>query len=140
MQILKLLCAGREEKSKGAFVRKESQHRNWIKADGSTHFTPEAGRYHLYIANGCPWCHRSVHFSTDVVIIGLLYMAYPNDCRHILKVCPCACACLQVPRISLLLSPLARCNMADRLFFVTSHGSVSSCKPEYVSRGATVGG
>ncbi|DBA85260.1 TPA: hypothetical protein ACH3X2_005959 [Trebouxia sp. C0005] len=52
-------AAGRDEKSKGAFVRKESQHRNWIKADGSTSFTPEAGRYHLYVANGCPWCHRT---------------------------------------------------------------------------------
>ena len=65
VQSLEGSCAGAEEKSKGAFVRKESQHRNWIKADGSTTFTPEAGRYHLYIANGCPWCHRSVQFLTN---------------------------------------------------------------------------
>ena len=23
-------------------------------------FPVEAGRYHLYIANNCPWCHRAV--------------------------------------------------------------------------------
>ncbi len=100
MQLLKVLCAGKEEKSKGAFVRKESQHRNWIKADGSPSFTPEAGRYHLYVANGCPWCHRSVHFLISLVMIGLLYMAYRNGCWDISKVCLCACACLQVPRAS----------------------------------------
>jgi len=54
------LDAGKGKESKGAFVRGESQHRNWIKADGSTDFKPEAGRYHLYVANNCPWCHRYV--------------------------------------------------------------------------------
>jgi len=70
MQSLEDPCAGTEEKSKGAFVRKESQHRNWIKADGSTDFRPEAGRYHLYVANGCPWCHRSVHAHVHVCFQG----------------------------------------------------------------------
>ena len=47
-----------QKESKGAFVRRESQHRNWIRADGSSQYKPEKGRYHLYVANNCPWCHR----------------------------------------------------------------------------------
>lgn len=31
----------------GAFVRQTSAFRNWVRRDGSTPFTPEAGRYHL---------------------------------------------------------------------------------------------
>lgn len=38
------------------WVRGVSAHRNWIAAGGA--FAPEPGRYHLYIANNCPWCHR----------------------------------------------------------------------------------
>eukprot|EP00127_Corallochytrium_limacisporum_P000905 Clim_evm1s32 gene=Clim_evmTU1s32 len=38
------------------FTRKDSAHRNWI---GSEEFPPESGRYHLYIAYNCPWCHRA---------------------------------------------------------------------------------
>ncbi|KAL3163163.1 hypothetical protein ABBQ32_009571 [Trebouxia sp. C0010 RCD-2024] len=48
-----------QKEGKGAFVRGESQHRNWIRADGSSPYQPEKGRYHLYIANNCPWCHRT---------------------------------------------------------------------------------
>jgi glutathionyl-hydroquinone reductase len=40
---------------KGAFVRPVSAHRNWITADGSSGLRAESGRYHLYIANNCPW-------------------------------------------------------------------------------------
>lgn len=46
--------------SQGRFKRKPSQFRNWITADGR--FQPEAGRYHLYISNACPWAHRTVIF------------------------------------------------------------------------------
>ncbi len=54
--------------SKGHFKRKPSQFRNWITADGSaglsgkTGFKAEAGRYHLYISNACPWAHRTMIF------------------------------------------------------------------------------
>jgi putative glutathione S-transferase len=44
----------------GAFVRPETQFRGWVKADGSTPFGPEAGRYHLYVALACPWAHRTL--------------------------------------------------------------------------------
>lgn len=48
---------------KGEFVRPASAHRSWITADGSSSdgaqgYTAEAGRYHIYVANNCPWCHR----------------------------------------------------------------------------------
>ena len=44
----------------GRFVRQDSIFRNWIRADGSTRFQPEAGRYHLYVAHACPWAHRTL--------------------------------------------------------------------------------
>ena len=44
----------------GRFERKESTFRNWIRADGSTDFEPESGRYHLYVSLACPWAHRTL--------------------------------------------------------------------------------
>ncbi|MCW2243418.1 glutathione S-transferase family protein [Azospirillum canadense] len=44
----------------GAFVRPETQFRNWVKADGSTPYQPEAGRYHLFVSLACPWAHRTL--------------------------------------------------------------------------------
>lgn len=41
----------------GAWVRGTSAHRGWV---GGEHHPLEAGRYHLYVANNCPWCHRVV--------------------------------------------------------------------------------
>lgn len=48
--------------SDGRFRRKPSSFRLWIKSDGSTPFRPEAGRYHLYVAQACPWAHRTMIF------------------------------------------------------------------------------
>src|SRR6202161_2495085 len=48
------------EQSDGAFVRQQSRFRNWVTADGSSGFAPEAGRYHLYVARACPWAHRTI--------------------------------------------------------------------------------
>src|SRR5690606_3815250 len=44
----------------GRFVRQESAFRNWVRADGSTAFAPEPGRYHLYVSLACPWAHRTL--------------------------------------------------------------------------------
>jgi len=44
----------------GEFIRPPVTFRNWIKADGTSSFTPEAGRYHLYVSLACPWSHRTV--------------------------------------------------------------------------------
>src|SRR4051794_9420061 len=52
----------------GRFVRKDSQFRNWVTADGSPGpsgeggFAAEPGRYHLYVSLACPWAHRTVIF------------------------------------------------------------------------------
>ena len=46
----------------GAFQRTDSIFRNLITADGSSGFKAEAGRYHLYVAHGCPWAHRTLIF------------------------------------------------------------------------------
>jgi putative glutathione S-transferase len=52
----------------GRFVRRESQFRHWITADGSdgpsgeAGYRAEAGRYHLYVSLACPWAHRALIF------------------------------------------------------------------------------
>lgn len=48
----------------GEFLRKDSQLRSWISADGSTAFPAEAGRYHLYVSYACPWAHRTIIMRT----------------------------------------------------------------------------
>ncbi len=42
----------------GSFERAESTFREWVKDESGARFPPESGRYHLYIAHACPWCHR----------------------------------------------------------------------------------
>ena len=55
-------------KSGGAFVRSESQFRNWVTPDGTAGpsgiggFKAESGRYHLYVSLACPWAHRTLIF------------------------------------------------------------------------------
>lgn len=43
----------------GRFVRSTTSFRDRVTADGSSGFSAEAGRYHLYIAWACPWAHRA---------------------------------------------------------------------------------
>ena len=42
----------------GAFVRKDAIFRNRITPDGP--YTPESGRYHLYVSYACPWASRTL--------------------------------------------------------------------------------
>lgn len=51
---------GYEKDSDGRFLRNPTTFRNWIKADGTSDFTPEAERYHLYVSLACPWAHRTL--------------------------------------------------------------------------------
>ena len=44
----------------GEFVRHQTSFRAQIRADGSTEFGPESGRYHLYVSYACPWAHRTL--------------------------------------------------------------------------------
>ena len=46
----------------GSFVRPNTAFRSLITADGSSPFSAEAVRYHLYVALPCPWCHRTAIF------------------------------------------------------------------------------
>ena len=46
----------------GEFVRRDSQFRARVTADGSSGFPAEAGRYHLYVSTSCPWAHRTLIF------------------------------------------------------------------------------
>jgi len=48
--------------AKGGFQRDESLFRKALTADGSSGFKAEPGRYHLYVAQNCPWAHRTVIF------------------------------------------------------------------------------
>lgn len=50
------------EKTGGRFIRMDSVFRDWIRADGSTDFLPQANRYHLYVSYACPWAHRTLIF------------------------------------------------------------------------------
>jgi glutathionyl-hydroquinone reductase len=46
--------------SSGKFQEKPTTFRDRVTADGSSGFKAEAGRYHLYVALGCPWAHRTL--------------------------------------------------------------------------------
>lgn len=46
--------------SAGSFVRQDSRFRRRITADGSSGVPAAGGRYHLYVAGACPWCHRTM--------------------------------------------------------------------------------
>jgi glutathionyl-hydroquinone reductase len=52
----------------GRFLRKASDFRNWVTADGAAGptgvggYRAERGRYHLYVSFACPWAHRTLIF------------------------------------------------------------------------------
>ena len=48
------------EVSDGRFRRQDSRFRDRVTADGSSGLKAEPGRYHLYAARACPWCHRTL--------------------------------------------------------------------------------
>lgn len=43
----------------GKTVRFTSGFHDWVKADGSSEFSPQASRYALYLNRTCPWSHRA---------------------------------------------------------------------------------
>jgi putative glutathione S-transferase len=45
---------------KGAFVRGVTKFRKSISSDPDAEFPAEKGRYHLWVADNCPWAHRTV--------------------------------------------------------------------------------
>lgn len=52
----------------GRFVRPKTRYHHFVTPDGSPSpagdggFAAESGRYHLYVATGCPWAHRTMIF------------------------------------------------------------------------------
>ena len=60
----------------GNFQRIDSVFRDRITADGSSGFKAEAGRYHLYVAHGCPWAHRTLIFLALKKLQGAISVAY----------------------------------------------------------------
>ncbi|OKH28441.1 glutathione S-transferase family protein [Chroogloeocystis siderophila] len=46
--------------SSGKFSEIPTTFRDRVTADGKSRFKAEAGRYHLYVALGCPWAHRTL--------------------------------------------------------------------------------
>lgn len=63
------------ESNDGRFKRQDAQFRNFVKADGSTPYQPEAGRYHLYVSLACPWAHRTLIFRKLKKLEGLLSLS-----------------------------------------------------------------
>lgn len=64
-------------RARGEFVRGLSGFRHAI---GDAEFPPEAGRYHLFVALNCPWCHR---VTLTRAVLGLqdsitMDVAFPN--------------------------------------------------------------
>jgi len=60
----------------GAFRRADSRFRDGITADGSSGFKAEEDRYHLYVAHGCPWAHRTLIYRALKKLDGLISVSY----------------------------------------------------------------
>ncbi len=62
----------------GEFRRTTTAFRNWITPDGAPGptgkggFRAEAGRYHLYVSQACPWAHRTMIFRALKGLAGLI--------------------------------------------------------------------
>jgi putative glutathione S-transferase len=70
-----------KRRAKGEFVRGVSAHRHSI---GEAGFPAEPGRYHLFVALNCPWCHR---VTLARAVLGLertitMDVAFPNRTRE----------------------------------------------------------
>ena len=65
-----------ETGASGEFRRADSRFRDHVTADGSSGFKAEAGRYHLYVAHGCPWAHRTLIYRSIKKLKGAITVAY----------------------------------------------------------------
>jgi glutathionyl-hydroquinone reductase len=65
-----------ETSASGQFNRADSIFRDRITADGSSGFKAEPDRYHLYVAHGCPWAHRTLIYRGVKKLDGLISVAY----------------------------------------------------------------
>jgi putative glutathione S-transferase len=60
MQRLSGAFVGSTEVRDGRWVRQKSRFGDWVRADGSSGYRAEPGRYHLYVARACPWSQRAM--------------------------------------------------------------------------------
>jgi glutathionyl-hydroquinone reductase len=60
----------------GDFRRVDSRFRDRITADGSSGLNAEPGRYHLYVAHGCPWAHRTLIYLALKKLTDAVTVAY----------------------------------------------------------------
>jgi putative glutathione S-transferase len=60
----------------GEFRRADSRFRDRITTDGSSGLRAEVGRYHLYVAHGCPWAHRTLIFRALKKLEDAISVAY----------------------------------------------------------------
>src|ERR1700692_3259945 len=65
-----------ETSQSGQFKRVDSVFRDRITADGTSGFKAEPGRYHLYVAHGCPWAHRTLIYRAVKKLEGAITVAY----------------------------------------------------------------
>lgn len=81
----------------GEFVRGVSSARHWISNDQDALYPVESGRYHLYVAYNCPWCHRvllglAVMGLQDAVTVNVLFPNRSSDDEplgpNLWKFCP----------------------------------------------------
>ncbi|BAQ60195.1 glutathione S-transferase [Geminocystis sp. NIES-3708] len=66
--------------NKGSYNRPSSQFRHQINQEKNSIYTPEKGRYSLYIGISCPWAHRTLIVRTlkgleDVIEVNILIPA-----------------------------------------------------------------
>jgi glutathionyl-hydroquinone reductase len=50
----------KERNPNGRYNPKPTTFRHCVTMDGGSEFKAESGRYHLYVALGCPWAHRTL--------------------------------------------------------------------------------
>lgn len=68
---------------KGRFQREPAQFRDWVRADPGARFPAEAGRYHLYVSQQCPWAWRTILYRRLKGLEGVIGMtnAIPDGRR-----------------------------------------------------------
>jgi putative glutathione S-transferase len=49
-----------EQTKEGAFERQADEFRDWVRREGTGAYSPDPGRYHLYISLACPWACRAL--------------------------------------------------------------------------------
>jgi putative glutathione S-transferase len=71
----------KEMDASGRFVRQPNAIRDRVTADGSSRYPAEPGRYHLYLAYGCPWAQRTAIMRKLMALEEVVSLSYVDDER-----------------------------------------------------------